>query len=240
MKTNVIFIVIVSALVIACGNVENKSVTTAPKPLQAVVAVYDITKSTDTYAILTEAHLERTYYGMGKNGGGKFYGLHIMANSSKQEPITGEVPALEQLPMMGNAYQQANRTRKNEQLAAEFETHKDEFMTPMSQYLIVPKSHVFSDLKNALELARKILENPMYSTYTKKLLVISDMENDFPPKQGVDPMEPVHFTSDVKIYLVRPSDRVSLAGLIPGAEYSVYATIDDAVIGMFHNEILKP
>lgn len=234
MKTNLFLIVFATVLVSACGNVENKNVTTAPKPLQAVVAVYDITKSTDTYAILTEAHLERTYYGIGKNGGGKFYGLHLMTNSSKQEPITGEVPALEQLPMMGNAYQQANRTRKNEQLAAEFETHKDEFMTPMSHYLIVPKSHVFSDLKNVLELARKILENPMYSTYEKKLLVISDMENDFPPKQGVDPMEPVHFAGDVKVFIVRPSDRVNLSGLIPGADYSVYATIDDAVNGMFH------
>lgn len=234
MKNNLFFIVIVSALVIACGNVENKDVTTVPKPLQVVVWVYDITKSTDTYAILTEAHVEKSYYGMGQDGGGKFYGLHIMSNSSKQEPITGEVPALEQLPMKGNAYQQANRTKMNKQFVAEFETHKDEFITSVSQNLIVPKTHVFSDLKNTLELARKILGNPTYCNYAKKLLIISDMENDIPPKQGIDPMEPVHFSSDVKVFLVRPSDRVNLAGLIPGADHSVYATIDDAVNGMFH------
>ena len=234
MKTNLFLIVFATALVSACGNRENKDVTTVPKPLQVVVWVYDITKSTDTYAILTEAHVEKSYYGMGQDGGGKFYGLHIMSNSSKQEPITGEVPALEQLSMKGNAYQQANRTRKNEQLAAEFETHKDEFMTSVSQNLTLPKSHIFSDLKNTLELARKILENPMYNNYTKKLLIISDMENDIPPKQGIDPMEPVHFAGDVKVFIVRPSDRVNLSDLIPGADYSVYATIDDAVNGMFH------
>jgi len=234
MKSNLHLILIASALVSACGTVEKKNEATTPKSLQVVVEVSDITKSTDTYAILTETHVEKTYYGMGQNGGGKFYGLHIMTNSLKQDPITGDIPVLEQLPIKGNAYQQANRTRKNKQLAAEFETHKDAFITSVANKLIVPKSHDFSDLKNALELARKILENPMYRNYVKKLLIISDMENDLPPNQGIDPMEPVHFASDVKVFLVRPSDRVKLAELIPGSDYSVYTTIDDAINGMFH------
>lgn len=234
MKTNLLLIVIAATLVSACGKMENKNEATVPKPLQVVIEVYDITKSTDTYSILSEAHIKKTYYLMGQNGGGKFYGLHIMTNSSKQELLTGEVPVFEQLSMKGNVYQQANLIRKNNQLAAEFEKREDEFISSVSQKLVVPKSHDFSDLKNALELARKVLESPIYSNYTKKLLIISDMENDLPPKHGIDPMEPVHFASDVKVFLVRPSDRVNLAGLISGAEYSFYATIDDAINGMFH------
>lgn len=234
MKSNLLLILIATALVSACGNVEKKNEATTPNPLQVVIEVSDITKSTDTYAILTETHVEKTYYGMGQNGGGKYYGLHIMTNSSKQEPITGDVPVLELLPIKGNAYQQANRNKRNKQLATEFENGKDAFITSVSGKLILPKTHNFSDLKNALELARKILENPMYSTYAKKLLIISDMENDLPPKQGIDPMEPVHFAGDVKVFLVRPSDQVNLSELIPGADISVYATIDDAINGMFH------
>lgn len=234
MKSNLLLIVIACALVTACGNVETNHNATAPKPLQVMVKVYDITKSTDAYAILNEAHIEKIYEGMGQNGGGKFYGLHIMSNSSKQEPITGAVPVLEQLPMQGNTYQQANRTRKNKQLAAEFEAQKDVFIKSVVNKLILPKSQDFSDLKNALELARKILENPTYRNYAKKLLILSDMENDLPSRQGIDPMEPVHFASDVQIFLVRPSDRVNLSELLPGADFSVYTTIDDAINGMFH------
>jgi len=234
MKPNLLFALMITTLLCACGNVEKNNQMIVPTQPQLVVVIYDITKSTDAYAILAIAHIEKIYNDIGQNGGGKLYGLHIMTNSSKQDPVSAEVPVLEQLPMKGNAYQQANRVKKNKQLAAEFISHKDEFIKAVAGKLIVPKSHDFSDLKNALELARKILENPMYDNYAKKLLIISDMENDLPPKQGIDKMEPVHFAETVKTFLVRPSDKVNLAVLIPGADYSVYTTIDDAINGMFH------
>jgi hypothetical protein len=234
MKSKMLIAVIPCVLIIACGYSEKKNALSTQSPLNVVVSVYDITISTDAYAILTNTHIEQLYYGIGQNGGGKFYGLHIKTNSSKQDPIAGNISVLEQLPITGNAYQKANRNKKNKQLEAEFENGKDSFITSVSRKLIVPKIHKFSNVKNALELARKILENPMYSNYAKKLLVISDLENDLPPKQGIEEMEPVHFASDVKVFLVRPSDRVNLSELIPGSDYSIYTTIDDAINGMFH------
>jgi hypothetical protein len=203
-----------------------------PKP-QLTVLVYDISKSTDAYAMLTNNHIENIYYGIGQNAGGKFYGLHIQTNSTKQDPVTADVLAFQQIAIKGNAYQQANRERKNKQLSVAFENGKDNFVTTVADKLMLPKNHNYSDVKNTLEMARKIMENPMYNSYAKNLIIISDMENDFPPKHGIDKMQPVHFSSDVKVLIVRPSDKISLNEMLPNANYTVFVSIDDALNSLF-------
>lgn len=198
-----------------------------------VVAIYDLSKSTDSYIMLNSKHLENIYYGMGQNGGGKFYGLHIQTNSAEQNPVMAEVAPLNLLPLKGNAYQKANIENRNKKLAAEFETGKGAFITNISKQLILPKKHDFSDVKNALELARKIMENPFYVNYDKKLIIISDMEHDLPPTQGLDRMSSVIFENDVTVFLVRPSDKVKISQILIG-KYSVYVTIEDAVQSLFN------
>jgi hypothetical protein len=59
------------------------------------------------------------------------------------------------------------------------------------------------------------------------------MENDFPPKHGIDKMQPVHFSSDVKVLIVRPSDKISLNEMLPNANYTVFVSIDDALNSLF-------
>lgn len=221
-------------MTITISGQEKQTINNYSDKLFITVLIYDISKSTDTYAMLSSAHIEQVYYGIGQNGGGRFYGLHIKSNSLKQDPVTADIPFLQQLPLKGNAYQQANRERKNKQLAAEFETGKSSFVQTISDKLIKPKNEDFSDIKNALEMARKIMENPMFLTYGKNLVIISDMENDFAPKNGIDKMQPVHLGKDVNVFLVRPSDRVNIQEIIPNANNSVYVNIQDALISMFH------
>lgn len=198
-----------------------------------VVVIYDLSKSTDSYIMLNSKHLENIYYGMGQNGGGKFYGLHIQTNSAEQNPVMAEVAPLNLLPLKGNAYQKANIENRNKKLSAEFETGKNSFITDISKQLILLKKHDFSDLKNALELARKIMENPFYVNYDKKLIIISDMENDLPPKQGIDRMSTVIFENGLNIVLVRPSDKVKISQILIG-KTSIYVTIEDAVQSLFN------
>lgn len=197
------------------------------------VFVYDISISTDSYIMLNSSQVESIYSGMGKNGGGKFYGLHIQSNSAKQNPIMAEVKPLNLLPLKGNAYQKANIEKMNKRLAAEFDVGQNAFVTNISNHLIQPKSNEFSDVKNALELAKKIMENPMYVSYAKKLIIVSDMENDLPPKQGIDRMSMVQFPNDVNIFLVRPSDQVNISRILTG-NISIYTTIEDAIESMFN------
>ena len=229
-----ILLLIATTMLIACNKSGSENtLSETPKP-QLTVLVYDISKSTDTYTMLTNAHIEKTYNGIGQNGGGKFYGLHIQTNSSKQDPVTADVSALQQIAIKGNAYQQANRERKNKQLAAAFEAGKDTFITTVADKLMLPKNHNFSDIKNALEMVRKIMENPVYGNYAKSLIIISDMENDFPPKHGIDKMQPVQLDSVVKVFIVRPSDKANISEMIPGVSYTVYVSIDDALNSLFN------
>lgn len=197
------------------------------------IFVYDISISTDSYIMLNRSQVESIFSGMGENGGGKFYGLHIQTSSAKQNPIMAEVKALNLLPLKGNAYQKANIENVNKRLAAEFDAGRNAFVTNVSNHLIQPKRHEFSDVKNALELAKKIMENPMYATYAKKLVVVSDLENDLPPKQGIDRMSLVQFQNDVNIFLVRPSDKVNISRILTG-KISIYTTIEDAIESMFN------
>lgn len=203
--------------------------------LKLSVLVYDISISTDSYVMLTNNHIEKIYNSMGQNGGGTFYGLHVQSNSLKQDPVIVNVPALQQIEIKGNAYQQANRDRKNKQLAAEFENGKKEFCKTVSDNLILPKNHSFSDIKNSLEIACKILKNRTFERYEKSLIIISDMENDLPPNHGIDKMSPVYFDSDVKVIIVRPSGKVKIEEMIPGVNYTIYVTIDDALNSMNPN-----
>jgi hypothetical protein len=234
MKRKLLTTIIPSLLMFACGNKDGQTMPQAPMQRQLVEFVYDISKSDDAYAILTNANLEKTYEGMGQNGGGNFYGLHVQTNSLKQDPIAVEVAPLQQLILRGNSYQRANRQRKNDEMMATFESGKDAFVKTASEKLILPKNHDFSDVKNALDMARQISENPIYDSYIKSIVIISDLENDMPPKQGIDKMQPVLFKKGINILVVRPSAKVNLSELMPGSKYTVYTTIDDAINSVFH------
>ena len=220
---------------ISCVNNDGQTKISAPMQHQLVVYVYDISKSDDAYTILTKADLEKTYDSMGQNGGGKFYGLHIQSNSLRQDPIVADVVAVQQLVLRGNSYQRLNRQHKNEQAMAAFESSKDAFVKTVSEKLILAKNHDFSDVKNALEMANQISENPIYDSYIKSIIIISDLENDMPPKQGIDKMQPVLFKKGINIYVVRPSAKVNLSELMPGSKYTVYTTIDDAINSVFRH-----
>jgi len=239
MKRKLLLTIISSLLVIACGTNGGQTKAPAPMQRQLVVCVYDISKSDDAYAILTNTHLEKTYDGMGQNGGGKFYGLHVQSNSLRQDPMVGDIAPVEQLVLRGNSYQRANRQRKNEKMMATFEDGKDAFVKTVSEKLILPKDHDFSDVKDALEMARQITENPNYDSYIKSIIIISDLENDMPPKQGIDKMQPILFKKDVNILLVRPSAKINLSEVMPGSKWIVYTTIDDAINAVFHHTKFK-
>jgi len=228
-----LIILICPFIILGCGSNDSEKAVVPIKQKQLLVLVYDISQSVDSYAILSPSSLENIYSSIGSKGGGKFYGVFIKTNSAKQEPITDSVSALELLEMKGNAYQRTNRERRNETLLAKFEAGKEQFMTS-TRKLLVPKKEPFSDVRNALELARQIIEIPDYASWNKHLLIISDLENDLPPVNGLDKMQPVIFKGDTHIGIVRPSKEISVSEIMPGVQYTVYSTIDDAIQSMFN------
>jgi hypothetical protein len=126
-----------------------------------LIIVYDLSKSTDTFIMLNNKHLEQIYTGMGKRGGGKIYGLHVQTNSARQNPMMAEIAPLNLISLKGNPYQQGNIKSKNKALLAQFDLGKESVLAILARQLILPKTHDYSDIRNALELARKISENPL-------------------------------------------------------------------------------
>ncbi len=221
-------------LLMACGKTINEGESSLPAQMQLVVVIYDISTSTDEYAMLTGNHLGILHDEIGKNGGGKFYGLHIKTSSTRQDPIFSDIRPLQFMPLKGNAYQQANRERHNKELEVEFDKSKKEFVNMVSGKLILPKDHRYSDIENALPLARGIFENSMYTNYRKRLIIISDMENNHPSKPGrIDAMDPVQFSNDVNLAIVRPSDNVNIDEMMTGVTYTTFVSIDDALNSLF-------
>jgi hypothetical protein len=196
-----------------------------------LIVIPDISKSVENYWNLDTTHLGMIYHKIGESGGGIIYGLFIKTNSLRQQPISASVPSLETIPLQGNAIQRANRKRKNKEHLKSFNDGKDEFISITSK-LIHPKNEDFSDVENALILAEQIFENPNYKEWRKLLLIISDMEHDLPPKHGLDKMNPVKFEQGVTIAVVRPSEKINLQQVLPGAVK--YVTIDDAIKLLFN------
>ncbi len=198
-----------------------------------VILIYDISKSNDSYANLNTGNIEKLYITIGSNGGGVFYGIHVKSNSNMQDPVMYQVPFLKQLDVKGNPYQQANRKHKNRQLELIFDSCMQNFRTVLSEKFVLPKIHNFSDIKNALEIARNITEYAIYSNHKKSIIIISDLENDLSPVNGIDKMKPVNFINAVNLLLVRPSGRINIPQIIPNVKYSVFTTIDDAISSLY-------
>lgn len=222
-----------SFLLFSCGKNERKGVEKAVVPCVTVM-VYDISFSTDAFAILQQDYFKPIYYGTGYNGGGKFYGLFIKANSRKQDPFSFSIPSLDTMPVQGNAYQQQNRRNKNAEIVGKFEQGEGAFTNAAASKMIVAKNEGYSDIQSALELAKVILSNPMYSGWHKNLLIISDMQHNVPGGSYIDPMKAVKFDGDVKIAVVRASAEVNVAQLLGGSNYAPYSTIPDAINSMFN------
>ena len=166
---------------------------------------------------------------MGNEGGGKLYGLHIKTNSTKQEPYSISINSLDTLPLKGNRIQVGHIKQKNKLLFEAFETGRNSFITNSSNALIKNKIEKFSDVQNALLLVKQIVNMPEYATWKKNILIVSDMENDLPPVDGLDILNPVDFGAKVNVGVVRPSNRVQLNKIFPKLTITNYSTIEDGI-----------
>lgn len=202
---------------------------TLPKKPKLFVLVYDISKSNESYAILSKSHLESIYTYVGYNGGGKMYGLHIQSNSDKQEPIYYTINALDTLTVRGNKVQAYNIKKKNRKLISAFESGREGYINSTTSVLLKEKNERFSDIQNALIMVKQIVSMHEYATWDISILIVSDMINDFPPYDGIDPLNPVDFGTKVNVGIVRPSSRVNLGIIFPKLTYTNYATIEDGI-----------
>ena len=199
------------------------------KTQQLMVLVYDISMSNDSYALLNKSDLSSVYSYIGANGGGKLYGLHILSNSTKQEPFVTNIRSLDTLELKGNKIQLGKIKKRNDKLNQAFEIGRAQFIQTAATALIKTKSEKFSDIENAMLLAKQIVEMPQYANWERSILLVSDMLNDFPPKNGLDSMKPLKLSEKVKFGVVRASPKVELPNLIPGVTITNYSTIEDGV-----------
>ena len=221
------FIAIILTGIYSCQSKPEKK--SLPVKQQLFVLVYDISKSNESYAILNKGHFESVYSYMGYNGGGKMYGMHIQSNSDKQEPVYYSINALDTLQVRGNKVQSSNIRKKNRKLTEAFESGREGFVNNASSAMLKEKNEKFSDIQNALLLAKQIVSMPEYASWNKSILIVSDMVNDFPPRDGIDPLNPVDFGVTVKVGVVRPSDKIKLGEIFPKLTATNYATIEDGI-----------
>jgi hypothetical protein len=228
MKTIPYLFVLVFLTLTSCGD-EQPTVEPVQKPNQLFVIVYDISKSNDSYAFLKSEHFSEIYSYMGYNGGGKMYGLFVKANSESQEPFSIAINPLDTIAYRGNRIQIGNIKQNNRLVLNKFEAGRNDFISKSSNALIKDKNEMFSDVQNALLLVKQIVNTPEYSNWSKKVLIVSDMENDAPPIEGLDPIIPIEFGSKVSIGIVRPSNRVAIPKIFPKLTVTNYSTIEDGI-----------
>lgn len=227
MKLHAVLTLIILVGVASCTS--KSSEKALPKKKQLFVLVYDISKSNESYAILNKGHIESIYTYMGHNGGGKMYGLHIQSNSDRQEPVNYTISALDTIVVKGNRVQASNIRKKNRKLTESFETGREIFVGNASGALLKEKTEKFSDIQNALLLTRQIVCMPEYASWEKSILIISDMVNDFPPRDGVDRLNPVEFGVQAKIGIVRPSSSINIEEIFPKLTAANFTTIEDGI-----------
>lgn len=227
LKLQAVFFVIVLFGIFSCNS--KPAENALPGKPQLFVLIYDISKSNESYAILNREHFESIYTYMGYNGGGKMYGLHIQTNSDKQEPVSYTINALDTLKVRGNRVQASNIRKKNKKLVSGFEAGREGFVNSVSAEMLKEKNEKFSDIQHALLLANQIVSMPEYATWDKSILIVSDMVNDLPPRDGIDPLNPVDFGIKVKVGIVRPSSKINLGVVFPKLTPTNYATIDDGI-----------
>ena len=220
-------ILIFSFLVIFSScDTENGKSTPDTKKTSLLIMLYDISKSNDTYGILKEEHLEKIYDQIAFNGGGKFYAFHIKSNSLDQEAIEYVIPAFDTLQLIGNPYQIKNRRKENQAILESFAPERQKFISGVSQELIIPKTEGFTDIKNAMQLAKTTLEQKNFTSWSKHLLIISDGKNDLPPVNGVDPLAPIEL-NNVNVVMVRATNSDYISGSKPLLTNSINDGIDN-------------
>jgi hypothetical protein len=219
------FLLLTILFLTSCGGNGTKQKEVA-KQKTTVVLLYDISTSNDEFALLNENHLATIFKSIANRGGGKFYSYLIKSDSRKQEVFEFEIPALDTLELKGNQYQIKKRAKKNEEAKTKLQTALADFLTQAKPKLILPKTEPFTDLVNALALAKTTLEQPNISSTNTNLLIISDGINDLPPVDGVDKMEAVEFTN-TNVVLVRPT----IKGFIRG-QPTITNSINDCITNL--------
>lgn len=192
-----------------------------------IILVYDLSISTDHIAVLNKEHITKLIEKIAMNGGGVIYTVKIISNSTVQDPQKTEIPALNLKKLQGNQYQRKNIEAINAKRVNEFNNIKSQLVNSVSNKILFKKTENFSDIDNAFYLTSKLLDNVFYSSYNKKVIIISDLINDLPPRQGMDAMKPVKMNAG--ILLVRPSRYINPAKLINASQVATYTTISDAI-----------
>lgn len=227
MKTITYLLAFILTGIFGCNQQTN--VQPINKTKQLFVVIYDISKSNDSYAFLKPENFSNIYTYMGNNGGGKLYGLLVTAKSNSQEPFSATISSLDTLKYKGNRIQIGHIKQNNYLLVNKFESGRSEFIERSAGALLKEKKEQFSDVQNALLLAKQIVNMPEYASWNKKILIISDMENDLPPTEGLDPLVPIEFGVNVTIGIVRPSNRIQISKIFPKLTATNYSTIEDGI-----------
>jgi hypothetical protein len=219
--------VVLIALVAGCTETAPNN-ELAQRQKQLVVMVYDITGSTDKYSYLTEQDWDFLIKKVSEIGGGYLYGYHIKRNSLQQDPYRVSIETLDTLSYKDNIFLDEDIRVTNRKTIAEFEQKRQVMVDDALERFVKPKNESYSDVENALKLAKVDLDQPNFSEYGKSLIVISDLVEDTPRRKAKSTNAfSIEYGNDVKIILVRPSQ--SHIGCIKGQQPIIVNTIADAI-----------
>lgn len=219
---------------IACGNNSKTSPVQEPKFKSLIIFLYDISLTTDEYLALNEKHLTETYEHIASHGGGQFYALHIKTNSEKQDPIMMSIEPLDTLLIRGDFITQDKIRKHNAKLLQAHNYNKMGFLQSLKVNLLIEKNEKFTDLGNALKMAKMISEQNMYQGYEKNVVLISDCINDVKGgKNYYDPLSPFSFANDVLVSTIRPNTSlVNVRELFPTNSLNIHSSIDEYLLNL--------
>ena len=220
-------VVVLTTLVVGCIDTSSNN-NVVQKKKQLVVLLYDISGSTDHHSFLMEQDLTTLFKKVSDIGGGSLSGYHIKKNSLQQDPYRVAIDALDTLSYKDNLFLDDEIQNSNRKTITTFDQHFKEMVDDALAKFVKPKNESYTDVENALKLAKVDFEQPSFSKYAKTLIIISDLIEDLPSKRAESKNTfTVEYENDIKIILVRPS--LSHVECIKGQQPIIVNTMADAI-----------
>ncbi|WP_461041844.1 hypothetical protein [Spirosoma harenae] len=196
-----------------------------------VVVGYDISASTKGYYAITAAHLDSLYDRMARRGGGEVYVVMIQSNSAIQKPLQASVaPYPTLMPVTGIPPRREKIRRANEQLMAEHRAQRDRFIHQLMVMTQQSSHEAYTDIDGALALMQTIASEKRYQTYARRVLLITDGDQEL-PRQGHVPIRTVTLDAN-QVHLVRPKTQNLRNAISKSQPVHIHATLDDAILSI--------
>ena len=139
-------------------------------------------------------------------------GILIDEQGMTQQLYLSEKIALELKSETGSIYDQVAAADGNKKMKERYRQRCQTIVDQFASRVVLPRTAVWSDVNQALEMAARLARLPCYKDHEIRLIVLSDLIQDMP---GHHRLKPALFPPNVTIYLVGLDDAVDASLVFP-------------------------